>query len=311
MRLLAAVACGVFVYLAVGLSLGVSPLRRLGPGPARRRGAGRWQLWLDQAGARLSPRQFVAGSVAVGLAAFLLLATLTRTPGVALMPAIALACMPAAFFARQRAARLRAVQLAWPDALRQLSSSIGAGLSLERALADLAEAGPLPIRVAFARFPRLARALGPVPALEVIKEELANPTSDRVIEVLILAQRRGGQVLLSILEGLVEATTDDLNTQEEIKTNALEGKINARIVFALPWFVLVLLVARPGPFQAFYRAPAGLAIVVVAAVWSLLGLWLVSRFARLKGEPRVFGAATAPVSPAPLGPAQGGDGVGS
>jgi tight adherence protein B len=219
--------------------------------------------------------------------------------------------MPAAFFARQRAARLRAVQLAWPDALRQLSSSIGAGLSLERALADLAEAGPLPIRAAFARFPRLARALGPVPALEVIKEELANPTSDRVIEVLILAQRRGGQVLLSILEGLVEATTDDLNTQEEIKTNALEGKINARIVFALPWFVLVLLVARPGPFQAFYRAPAGLAIVVVAAVWSLLGLWLVSRFARLKGEPRVFGAATAPVSPAPLGPPQGGDGVGS
>jgi hypothetical protein len=51
-------------------------------------------------------------------------------------------------------------------------------------------------------------------------------------------------VLLTILEELIEATTDDLNTQEEIKTNALEGKINARIVFALPWFVLPLLVAR-------------------------------------------------------------------
>jgi len=308
MRLLAALACGVFVYLAIGLALGVSPLRRLRSRPARRRGGGRWQLWLDQAGARLSPRQFVGGSLAVGLTAFLVLTTLTRTPGVALMPAVALGCLPAAFFGRQRAARLRAVQLAWPDALRQLSSSIGAGLSLERALSELAEAGPLPIRAAFARFPRLARALGPVPALEVIKEELAHPTSDRVIEVLILAQRRGGQVLLTILEGLVEATTDDLNTQEEIKTNALEGKINARIVFALPWFVLLLLVARPGPFQDFYRAPAGLAIVVVAAIWSLLGLWLVSRFARLKGEPRVFGAASAQVWPGPAhdGPAHDG-----
>ncbi len=297
MILLAAVACGVFAYLATGLALGVSPLRRLGGGRGAGREAGHWQLWLDQAGARLSPRQFVAGSLAVGLAAFLVLAALTRTPGVVLMPAVALGCLPAAFFARQRSTRLRAVQLAWPDALRQLSSSIAAGLSLERALAELAEAGPLPIRVAFARFPRLARALGPVPALEVVKAELSHPTSDRVIEVLILAQRRGGQVLLTILEELVEATTDDLNTQEEIKTNALEGKINARIVFALPWFVLLLLVARPGPFQDFYRAPAGLVIVVIAAVWSLFGLWMVSRFARLKGEPRVFGKPSAPGVP--------------
>jgi tight adherence protein B len=296
MILLAALACGAFAYLATGLALGVSPLRRLGAGSARRP-AGRWQLWLDQAGARLSPRQFVTGSIGVGLLAFLLLGALTRTPGVALMPAIALGCLPGAFFARQRAARLRAVQLAWPDALRELSSSIAAGLSLDRALGELAEVGPAPIRVAFARFPRLSRALGPVAALEVMKEELAHPTSDRVIEVLILAQRRGGQVLLAILEELVEATTDDLNTQEEIKTNALEGKINARIVFALPWFVLLLLVARSGPFQGFYRSPGGLVIVVVAAIWSLVGLWLVQRFARLRGEPRVFGSPPTPAAP--------------
>ena len=297
MILLAALACGAFAYLATGLGLGVSPLRRLGGGPGPRRPAGRWQLWLDQAGARLSPRQFVTGAIAVGLLAFLMLGALTRTPGVALMPAIALGCLPGAFFARQRATRLRAVQLAWPDALRELSSSIAAGLSLDRALAELAEVGPAPIRVAFARFPMLSRALGPVAALEVMKEELAHPTSDRVIEVLILAQRRGGQVLLTILEELIEATTDDLNTQEEIKTNALEGKINARIVFALPWFVLLLLVARPGPFQGFYRSPGGLVIVVVAAIWSLVGLWLVQRFARLRGEPRVFGSPPTPAAP--------------
>jgi tight adherence protein B len=297
MILLAALACGAFAYLGTGLVLGVSPLRRLGGASRSRRPPGRWQLWLDQAGARLSPRQFVTGSVAVGLLALLALGAFTRTPGVALMPAIALGCLPGAFFARQRAARLRAVQLAWPDALRELSSSIAAGLSLDRALAELAVVGPAPIRVAFARFPVLSRALGPVAALEVMKEELAHPTSDRVIEVLVLAQRRGGQVLLTILEELIEATTDDLNTQEEIQTNALEGKINARIVFALPWFVLLLLVARPGPFQGFYRSPGGLVIVVVAAIWSLAGLWLVQRFARLRGEPRVFGSPPTPAAP--------------
>jgi hypothetical protein len=38
-------------------------------------------------------------------------------------------------------------------------------------------------------------------------------------------------------------------------------------------------------------------IVVIAAVWSLFGLWMVSRFARLKGEPRVFGKPSAPGVP--------------
>ena len=303
MILLSSLACGAFVYLAMGLVIGVSPLRRLeGRDADRRRRPGRWRLWLDQAGVRLSPRQFVAGSAAVGLFTLVALGALTRTPGVALMPAIAVGCAPAAFFARQRAARLRAVQLAWPDALRELSSSIAAGLALDRALGELAEAGPGPIRVAFARFPTLSRALGPVAALEVVKEELAHPTSDRVIEVLVLAQRRGGQVLLTIIDELIEATTDDLNTQEEIKTSALEGKINARIVFSLPWFVLLLLVARPGPFQDFYRSPGGLVIVVVAGVWSVLGLWLVQRLARPRGEPRVFGAAPTPAAPTAVAP---------
>jgi tight adherence protein B len=303
MILLSSLACGAFAYLAMGLVMGVSPLRRLeGPAADRRRRPGRWQLWLDQAGVRLSPRQFVTGSVAVGLFAFLAVGAMTRTPGVALMPAVVTGCGPAAFFARQRAARLRAVQLAWADALRELSSSIAAGLSLDRALGELAEAGPGPIRVAFGRFPTLSRALGPVAALEVVKEELAHPTSDRVIEVLVLAQRRGGQVLLTIIDELTEATTDDLNTHEEIKTNALEGKINARIVFSLPWLVLLLLVARPGLFQDFYRSPGGLVIVVVAGIWSVLGLWLVQRFARPRGEPRVFGAAPTLAAPTVVGP---------
>ncbi len=290
MRLAAAFAAGVFVYLATGLVLGVSPVRRLVPRPARPRVSGR-QLWLNQAGVRLTPRQFYLGSFGVGLAAFALLGSLVGTPVVALVPAVALGGLPGAFFARQRANRLRSVQLAWPDALRELMGSISAGMSLERALVELAGNGPAPIRASLARFPTLARTLGTVPALEVVKEELSHPTSDRVIEVLILAQRRGGQVVTSILEELTEATTDDLNLQEELKTNALEGRINARIVFALPWFVLLLLTARGGPFQDFYRSPAGLVVVVLAAAWSLAGLWLVSRLSRVRAEPRVFGSS--------------------
>ena len=51
--------------------------------------------------------------------------------------------------------------------------------ALPQALNALAASGPAPLQEAFARFPMLSRMLGTVPALEVIKEELADPTKSR------------------------------------------------------------------------------------------------------------------------------------
>src|SRR5206468_1727515 len=150
MTLLAGLAVGVFVYFAVGFATGYTPeirIRRF----RRRTQISNRQLWLNQVGVAVTPRQFVAGSLAVGAVA-------------------------------------------------------------------LAASGPPPLQEAFARFPMLARMLGTVPALEVIKEELADPTSDRVIEVLVIAHERGGQIVRDILEDLVAATTRDLKLLEEVET---------------------------------------------------------------------------------------------
>ena len=115
------------------------------------------------------------------------------------------------------------------------------------------------MRVAFAQFPQLARVLGTGPALELVKEDLADPTSDRVLEVLILAQERGGAIVREILDDLVDATTRDLKLLDELETEGLEMRINARAVVVLPWFVLVALTARPGAFRDFYQSGGGVA----------------------------------------------------
>jgi tight adherence protein B len=167
-------------------------------------------------------------------------------------------------------------------------ASVVAGRSLTHALTTLAETGPPALRDAFARFPLLARMLGTVPALEIVKSEVADPTSDRVIEVLILAHDRGGSIVRQILEDLVVATTKDLKVLDEIESEGLEMKINARAVLVMPWLVLVALTLRPGPFRAFYQSPAGSVVVLVAAALSLLGSWWISRLGRAHQEQRVF-----------------------
>ena len=289
MTLLAGLLIGIACAVLAGLLCGVvptTPLRR-----RRRTEASRAQVWLLQAGVGLSPRQFWIGSAAVGVVAFFALTAVTGAPLVALGPAVAVALLPRAYFARRRQERLRLVQQSWPDGLRDVLASISAGRSLSQALNGLAASGPPPLRDAFARYPTLARMLGTVPALEIVKEELADPTSDRIIEVLILAHERGGQIVRAILEDLVAATTRDLKVMEQIQTEGLELKINARAVLVLPWLVLVALTIRAGPFRDFYQSTAGLLVVLAGAGLSLVGYLLVARLGRTQTEKRVFGSS--------------------
>jgi tight adherence protein B len=291
MTLVAALCIGVCCALAAGFLTGTVP--RFERRRRERAEVNARQLWLHQAGVGLSPVQFVAGSALAGLATVLVVTLLTGAPLVGLVPGLAVAALPRTYFARRREQRLREVQAAWPDGLRDLVASVAAGRSLTHALTSLAASGPEPLRDAFARFPVLARMLGTVAALEIVKEELSDPTSDRVIEVLVLAHERGGRIVREVLEDLVVATTKDLKVLEEIETEGLEMRINARAVLVMPWFVLVALTARPGAFRDFYQSTGGVLVVVAGAALSAVGYYWIRALSRRQAERRVFGSSAA------------------
>ena len=288
MRLAAALASGVFVSLTTAVLMGVRPRLRL-VRPSRGRGAR--ELWLAQAGLNVTPMQFTMVSAGVGLLALVILLGLSGVWAVAVPPSVLVSLLPRFYFARVRTRRLSEVRKAWPDGIRDVIGAVSSGASVHRALESLASSGPPPLRDAFGRFPVLARALGVVPALESIKEDLADPTSDRVIEVLMIAHERGGVLIPEILRDLADSTSMDLAATEEEHTEALEQRINARVVFMLPWLVLVALTFHPGPFRTFYSSPVGILVVAIGAGLSLLGIAIVSRLARPQDEPRVLTGA--------------------
>jgi len=114
-----------------------------------------------------------------------------------------------------------------------------------------------------------------------------------VLEVLILAHERGGAIVRTILEDLVDATTKDLKLADELETEGLEMRINARAVVVLPWLVLVVLTARPGAFRDFYRSGGGAVTLLIAAALSAVGLIVLGRLGREPREERVFASRNA------------------
>jgi tight adherence protein B len=293
MTLLAAALAGLCTALLAARAVGVRWVRLRVSEPTT---SSRQAAWLAQAGSELTPLQFWLGSLGGGLVTLALIGVATGAVAVAAVPAATVASLPRAHLARRRAARAAALQRAWPDGLRDLVASIAAGASISQALDHLAAHGPEVLRAVFVRYPSLRRTLGTVAALEVIREEQADPTTDRVIEVLVLAHERGGTIVRTVLEDLTAATTRDVRALEEIRTEGLEMRLNARSVVILPWLVLVLLCIRPGPFRDFYASARGVPVLVIGALMSAFGAGIVRRLGRIDDEPRVFGRASGDAS---------------
>ena len=266
---------------AAGLVAGA--LMRRAPSPGNRRRIRRTLPGLD-----ISSVQFWGTVFGVAAVTYVIILALTGLVVVSLVPAVVVATLPRAYFSRKRSQRVARVQEAWPDGLRDLLSSVRSGASLQSALENLALFGPEPLREAFKGFDVYSRSLGMVSALELVKEDLEDPTSDRIIEVLVLAHERGGTVVPDILSDLADAATRDVWTLEQIRTEALEQKINSRVVFVLPWLVLIAMTARSGAFRDFYSSSAGVLVVAIGGVMSLLGMAIAARLGSQPAEPRVF-----------------------
>lgn len=278
MTVLAALASSLAVGLVVSLIVGTG---QVGGPRRRRRKAG-------VAGVDASPLSFWATSLGVAGVAYLASLALTGLPVVSLAPALVIATLPRAYLAKRRNKRIARVQEAWPDGIRDILASVRSGSSLANAVESLTTYGPEPLREAFQGFDVYSRSIGVVSALEMVRDDLADPTADRVIEVLVLAHQRGGAVVPDILEDLASAVTRDVWAAEQMRTEALEQKINARVVFVLPWLVLIAMTARAGPFRQFYSSPGGVLVVAIGVLLSVLGIWVVARLGSEPAEPRVF-----------------------
>jgi len=290
MRLLAALATAVFVYLAIGYFTGNAP--EMGTRVKTRPRTPARQSWLIQAGSDLSPRQFWAGSVLTGMIGLLLLWAVAGSWWVALIPAVALASLPYAYFSRQRADRLAAVQKAWPDGLREVLAHVNSGATLGSAIEALSIRGPGALQDAFSRFPSQARMFGVIPALEIVKEELSDPASDKVIEVLILAHQSGGNSLQTVLRDLIETMTADQLTAEQIRTAGFEQRLEGVVVAIAPWVILLFLATVPETYREFYRSSTGRFVVIVAGVWAAFGWALMRIISKSPQEVRVFGGGS-------------------
>ncbi|MFB7844688.1 type II secretion system F family protein [Microbacterium sp. NPDC056052] len=272
--------------LAAGVVLAVSawlwPARERTVRTPRRGAATRL---LREAGFRSDARVLVVSVVAVGLVTGSVAWLMTGTPAFALVLALAGAAMPVVFLRTRRHRLLRLRRGLWPDVCDLLIASIRVGMPLPDAVAALEEAAPALLRPAFAAFARDLHATGRFDAAAAqLKEALADPVGDRIVETLRMAREVGGTELTAVLRALSGSVRAEAALRAEVEARQSWIRGAAVLGAIAPWVILVLLLLRPEGARA-YTTPEGVALILAGAAVSFVAFQVMLRIGRLP-EPR-------------------------
>ena len=213
---------GALVGLGAGVGLLLVWSALVAPRPPRPRSgrAGRLTRLLNRAGlAGTSPRGVVAVCVVCGLVAGLGIQVVSRTLPVAIAFGLMCGWLPIAVLNGRARRRQRELAEVWPEAVDNLASAVRAGMSLPEALSQLGVRGPEPLREPFLGFAADYQVTGRFgDSLDRLKERIADPVGDRVVEGLRIAREVGGGELGRLLRSLSGYLREDARTRSELES---------------------------------------------------------------------------------------------
>lgn len=259
------------------------------PRAPRRREARALRVLLDAAGLpAIGVGSLVTLCGTCALASTLVVVVVSHTVPVGLVFGCLGGYLPIAVV-RARARRRRGELIeVWPDAVDNLTSAVRAGLALPEAVGALAVRGPPALRASFAAFALDYQVSGQfAQSLDRLKERLADPVGDQVVEALRVAREVGGGDLGRLLRRLSSFLRDDARTRAELEARQSWAVNGARLAVAAPWLVLLALCFQRSVIQR-YATPLGTLVLVAGCALCVVAYRLMVVLGRLPHERRVL-----------------------
>jgi tight adherence protein B len=236
----------------------------------------------------INPAQLLALQFGLGLIVLVAVLLTTSTVTVSLAFGLFGFALPYAQVRRLATKRRADLREVWPEVVDNLSSAVRAGMSLPEALVALSTRGPEVLRPPFARFAADYRSSGRFSAgLDKLKDDLADPVGDRIVETLRVAREVGGTDLGRVLRTLATFLREDARARAELETRQGWVVSAARLAVAAPWVVLLLLATQSTTLSA-YDSPMGTVILVGGGAVCLIAYRLMLRIGRLPEDVRVL-----------------------
>lgn len=236
----------------------------------------------------MAPATLVAVSVAVAVVTGLAVTALTSAVAFGICAMLVAGYMPYWFIKRRSNRRSAVLREVWPDVVDHLRSAIRAGMGLPEALMQLQYRGPEVLRPAFGQFAADYWASGQLHgSLTLLKNRLADPVADNIVEALRVTREVGGTDLGKLLGTLSSFLRENERTRSELEARQSWTVNAARLSVAAPWLVLALMSTQPAAIEA-YNTPTGALVMLGGLAISVAAYRLMLRLGALPTERRVL-----------------------
>ena len=239
---------------------------------------------LRQAGLSMSLRTFAVISVVVGvvcaLAALIAGLNLLLVAGVAVVAGLGLPRWVVGFLAKRR---MKKFSGEFANAVDVIVRGIKSGLPVHDCFKIIARESPAPLGP---EFQRLVEGLGvglTLPqALDRMYERMPTPEL-RFFAIVIAIQQKTGGNLAEALTNLSTVLRARRMMGEKIKALASEAVASAGIIGSLPPAVMIIvLITTPAYMMLLFTDPRGQIMLLVAAVWMSIGIFVMKRMISFK-----------------------------
>lgn len=236
----------------------------------------------------VAPSALVAACITCALVTGLSVTALTAAPSFGLCALLVAGYIPWWFVKRRGGKRSAVLREVWPDVVDHLRSAIRAGMGLPEALMQLQYRGPEILRPAFGQFAADYRASGQLHgSLTLLKNRLADPVADNIVEALRVTREVGGTDLGKLLGTLSSFLRENERTRSELEARQSWTVNAARLSVAAPWLVLALMSTQPAAIEA-YNTATGAFVLLGGLAISVAAYRLMLRLGALPTERRVL-----------------------
>lgn len=164
-----------------------------------------------------------------------------------------------------------------------ISSSLKAGFSINQALEEVAEQNIHPISVEFRLLIQEIRLGVPVEqALENMNRRLRSEDFELVATAILTARQTGGE-LTGTLERVASLIRERVRISNKVRALTALGRLQAILIALTPVALLIgLWWINPVMIRAFVTNPIGIALLIVAGIFDVIGFLIIRRIVTIE-----------------------------
>jgi tight adherence protein B len=234
---------------------------------------------LQQAGMKISARDFIRNQVVLGAGLFVLGVLLQVPWYFALVFALAGGYLVPKFYLSRRRRKFQDRFLdELPNAVEAIVRGVRSGLPLNDSMRVVAKDVKEPVRTEFQRvLDQQAVGKSMTEAVTVLLDRVPLPEVNFFVVVITVQQQAGGN-LSEALSNLARVLRNRKRMKQKVKAMSAEAKASAMIIGSLPFAVGALVSATtPGYMSPLFQTPVGLFWLGIATLLMATGIFVMNR----------------------------------